>query len=77
MAPLSSLRKVLSSLSGTGTAIVCPACGTALDATASQCPDCLVDLVVECRDCGATLEEDLGDRCSSCGGTEFEVFRIE
>lgn len=76
MAPLSSLREVLSSLSRTDAAIQCPTCGTALDVPESNCPTCGAELTVECRDCGETIDADM-KACPNCGGKDFEVFRIE
>jgi ribosomal protein L37E len=33
------------------------------------------EVVVECRQCGETLELE-ADRCSGCGSNEFERFQI-
>ena len=76
MAPFASIRKVLSSMSRSGAAIECPACGTDLEIAADACPDCGGELLVECRSCGQTLEGD-GAQCRNCGDTDYEVFRLD
>ena len=76
MAPLSSLREVLSSLSGSDAFIGCPLCGTALKATKTNCQNCGAELTVECRDCGESIEDEVA-QCPNCGGSEYEVFPLE
>ena len=76
MALLASIRKVLSSMSRSGAAIECPACGTDLGIAPDACPDCGGELIVECRSCGGPLEAD-DAQCPNCGVTDYEVFRLE
>lgn len=76
MAPLSSLREILSPFSDAGAPVECPDCGGALEVTADRCSDCGVDVTVECRDCGARPETETRN-CPNCDGTDYEVFRLE
>lgn len=76
MAPLLSLRKVLSSLSGGGVYVECPACGTPIGVATDACPDCGVDLTVECRACGEAIEAATRE-CPNCGWTGYAVFLLE
>lgn len=76
MAPLSSLREILSPFFDAGAPVACPDCGGPLEVTADRCPDCGVDVTVECRDCGARPEVETRN-CPNCDGTDYEVFRLE
>lgn len=76
MAPLSTLREMLSSFSTAGAPIECPGCGGPLEVTATRCPDCDVDVIIECRVCGAAPATQT-QHCQDCGGTEYEVFGLE
>lgn len=76
MSPLSSLREVLRSLSGSDARVRCPACGTPLRVAGSTCPTCEAELLVECRNCGEPIVDDV-DACPGCERSEYEVFRIE
>ena len=76
MAPPVSLRKVLSSLSGRGVYVECPACGTLVDVATDACPGCDVDLIVECRACGGSIRATTRE-CPNCDVTEYAVFVLE
>lgn len=76
MAPIPSVREILTSLSGAGAPLECPQCGGPLEATADRCSDCGADVTVECRDCGAAPGTET-PRCPNCGGNDYEVFRLE
>lgn len=76
MAPLASLRTVLSSLSGRGPYVECPACGAPVGVAADACAACGAGLTVECRACGQTVEAPARE-CPNCGCTEYAVFLLE
>lgn len=46
--------------------MICPNCGTLLDANLKFCPECGHSMVKKCKECGAELAENI-KFCSNCG----------